>query len=427
LVEDPVEQATIRRARLLWDQGRAIKDIIRILAVEGHRNRAGGPIRYQSICKWVGKARTESVSKRTRTALAQRKARGERLGNPDIRKAAPLGVLAIVKKTRERAERILPYIDYFISQGYNSYRQIADLLNANDVPAPRGNRWHAPSIRNVMLAAGRRWVSAPVNGEDFAAPQPQPATALPFPDLRRPDRAERTRIASKYNLAAATVRRHSKAVRLGPDILAFHERGVPNDRIGHILGIHVHTVETVLARFITGPASAPAPGGAQDEGFQDDSGDEKTAELSRRIIDLRRQGLSGRAIASELNVDIHKVYKIIGAAKRRDPRLALQRGRASDAEIAAILSLRRRHASVAVISRAVGVPKPTVRRVIGALTRENPELALTKGISSAQLVEIRALLDRGVPLAEIAERLGRLPQSIEQALARAARAKRDGR
>ena len=80
-----------------------------------------------------------------------------------------------------------------------------------------------------------------------------------------------------------------------------------------------------------------------------------------------------------------------------------------------------------MISRAVGVPKPTVRRVIGALTRENPELALTKGISSAQLVEIWALLDRGVPLAEIAERLGRLPRSIEQALARAARAKRDGR
>jgi transposase len=426
LVEDPVEQATIRRARLLWDQGRAVKDIIRILAAEGHRNRAGGPIRDKSIYQWAEKAGTESVSERTRAALARRKARGERLGNPNVAKVAPLGILAIAEKTREHAERILPFIDYLISAGYNSYRQLAVMLNANSVPAPRGGRWHPSSVRNVMLAAGRRWVSAP-NGKDGGAEPAQLAAVLPFPNLRRPDRAERTRISQKYNLAEATVRRRSKAVRIWRDILAYHERGVPNDRIGHILGVHVHTVESVLARFAMGLASAPASGGARDEGFGGDTGTKEAAELRRTIVDLRRQGLSGRAIASELKVGIHKVYEVIGAAKRREPGLALQSGRASNTEIARILALRRQHKSVAVISREAGVPARTVRRIVGALSLDHTDLALTKGISTAQLAEIQDLLGRSVPLAEIAERLGRSPRSIQQALASAARAKRDGR
>jgi len=427
LVENPIEQATIRSARLLWDQGRAVKDIIRVLAAEGHRNRAGGPIRDSSIYQWVEKAGAESVSERTRAALARRKARGERLGNPDVAKVAPLGILAIAKKTRERAERILPYIDYFISEGYNSYRQLADMLNANDVPAPRGDRWHPPSVRNVMLAAGRRWISAAASREGDNARPPQLATVLPFPDLRRPDGAERTRISQKYNLAAATVRRRSKAVRLWPDILAYHERGVPNDRIGQIVGVHAHTVETVLARFATARASTTVLDGAQNQGFGGETSNERAAELRRTIVDLRRQGLSGRAIASELKVGIHKVYGVIGAAKRREPGLALQRGRASETEIARIFSLRRQHKSVAVISREVGVPVQTVRRIVGALILDHPDLALRKGISTAQLTEIRALLDRSVPLTEVAERFGRSSRSIQRALARAARPKREGR
>jgi DNA invertase Pin-like site-specific DNA recombinase len=430
LVEDPVEQATIRRALLLWDQGRSMRDILRILAAEGHRNRAGGPIRDAMIYKWVykraEKAGTESVSERTRAALARRKASGERLGNPNVAKVAPLGVLAIAKKTCETAERILPFIDYLISDGYNSYHQLADMLNANNVPAPRGGRWHPSSVRNVMLAADRRWVAAPKGKGDDVDP-PQLATALPFPNLRRPDRAERTRIAQKYNLSAAVMRRRSKVVRLWPYILAYHERGVPNDRIGHIVGVHPDTVDAVLARFTKDHGSTAVFDGAGDAGSRRDNSDEATVQLSRTIVDLRRQGLSGRAIAGELKVGIRKVYKAIGAAKRRDPRLALQRGRTTKTEIAKIFSLRREHKSVAVISREVGVPALTVHRIIAALIYDHPDLALTKGISAAQLAEIGVLLSRSVPLTEIAERYGRSPRSIQRALARAARAKRDGR
>jgi putative DNA-invertase from lambdoid prophage Rac len=426
LVEDPVEQATIRRALLLWDQGRGMKDIVRILAAEGHRNRAGGPIRSPSIYKWVEKVGPESVSERTRAALARRKARGERLGNPHVAKVAPLGILAIAEKTRERAERILPYIDYFISEGYDSYRQIADMLNANNVPALRGDRWHASSARNVMLAAGRRWVSASdKKGSD--AERPQLATALPFPDLRPPDRAERTRIAQKYNLSDAIVRRRSKAVRVWPNILAYHERGVPNDRIGHIVGVHPDTVEAVLARFTKDHTSMAVLDGAYGGGFRRDHGNQATVQLRRAIVDLRREGLSCRAIASELKVKIRKVYDVIRAAKRQEPGLALQRGRASETEIARIFSLGQQRKSVAVVSREVCIPEPTVRRVIDELTRDHPEVAFAKGISPEQLSDIRSLLDRSVPLAQIAEKYGRSPRSIQQALVRAARAKRDGR
>jgi DNA invertase Pin-like site-specific DNA recombinase len=270
LAEHPGEQATIRRACLLWDQGRAMKDILRILATEGHRNRAGGPIRDPSIRRWVERVGTGNVSERTRAALARRKARGERLGNPDAAKAAPLGILAIAKKTRERAEQILPYIDYFISEGYNSYRQLAEILNANDVPAPRGDRWYASSMRNVMLAAGRRWVSA-ANTAGGGVQQPQLATVLPFHNLRRPDRAERARIARNYNLPAAVGRR-SKTVKLWPDILAYHERGVPNDRIGHIVGVHPHTVKAVLARFATDRVSTTILDSSADGAFGGGSG-----------------------------------------------------------------------------------------------------------------------------------------------------------
>jgi DNA invertase Pin-like site-specific DNA recombinase len=427
LVEDPVEQAPIRRACLLSDQGRAVKDIVRILAAEGHRNRAGGPIRDTSIYRWLKKAgKTVSRSKRTRAALARRKARGERLGNPDVAKVAPLGVLAAAKKTQERAERILPFIDFFICKGYKGYHQLASILNANNVSAPRGDRWHPSSVRNVMLAAGRRWVPGP-NGKGGGAEPPQLATALPFPDLRPPDRAERTRISQKYHLAAATVRRRSKAVRCWPDILAYHERGVPNDRIGQIVGVDARTVETVLARFVTDCGPTTVLDGAQDGRLEGDTSNWMAAELRRAIVDLRRQGLSGRAIASELKVGIGKVYRTIGAAKRREPGLALQRGRASETEIARTLSLRRQHKSVAMISREVGVPPHTVRRIIGDLIVDHPDLALTKGISTGQLVDIRALLGRSVPLTEIAERFDRSPRSIQRALARAARTKRDGR
>jgi len=420
LIENPVEQATIHRACLLSDQGRSMKDILRILATEGHRNRANRLICDSAIRRWLRKTGRVSVSKRTRAALPRRKARGERLGNPNAARAAPLGILAIVKKTRERAERILPYIDYFISEGYNSYRQLAVMLNANNVPALRGDRWHPSSVRNVMLAAGRRWVVAPNQGPPEP---PKLATVLPFPNLTRPDRAERTRIFQKYNLAAVRMRRTSKSVGLWPDILAYHERGVPSDRIGQIVGLHTDTVEAVLVRFVTDRASTTVVDGAQDGGFERDSSNDNAAELSCAIVDLRRQGLSGRAIAGELQIGIRKVYKVIGAAKRWEPRLALQHGRATETEIARILSLRQQRKSVAVISRETGIPAQTVRRIIGRLTHDRPDLALTSGISAAELEEIRALLGRNVPLTEIAKKFGRSPRSIQRALARA---KRDG-
>lgn len=422
LVDNPVEQATIRRARLLWDQGQPVRDIVRTLGAEGHRNRAGGPIRDASIYRWVQEPGTESVSERTRAALARRKARGERLGNPNIAKAAPLGILAIAKKTRENAERILPYIDYFINEGYDSYRQLANMLNANNVPAARGDRWHASSVRNVMLAAGRRWGS-PGNRKGSVTEPPMLATVLPFPNLRRPDRAERARIAEKYNFAAAAVRRHTKVVRLWPDILAYHERGVPNDRIAHIVGVHPHSVDAVLVRFTT--ECGAALDAAADGQFGDDTSNKRTGKLRRTIIDLRRQGLSGRAIAAELKIKIDKVYDVIGETKLREPELAWQHGRPTQTEIASVLSLRRQHKSVTAISWEAGVPAKTVRRIINALVIDHPDLALTKAISTAELRETRALLDRSVPLTEIAETFGRSPRSIQRALARATRPKRE--
>jgi DNA invertase Pin-like site-specific DNA recombinase len=90
------------------------------------------------------------ISGRTKSALAAAKARGVALGNPNIEAVRARAVRAIKAEADRVAGNVLPIIAEIRRSGATSLRQIADALNARGVPTPRGGRWHAMSVRNVL-------------------------------------------------------------------------------------------------------------------------------------------------------------------------------------------------------------------------------------------------------------------------------------
>ena len=92
------------------------------------------------------------ISERTRAALAVRKARGARLGNPrNAATAARLGNAVQTRNADAFAERVLPLIDALRASGRTSLRDLADALNARGIPTARGGRWHVSTVRNLLM------------------------------------------------------------------------------------------------------------------------------------------------------------------------------------------------------------------------------------------------------------------------------------
>ena len=96
------------------------------------------------------------ISSRTKAALAAAKARGTRLGNPTskIGRRASEGAQASVAVRRARAAKrsadLLPMIRQIHTDGANSLRQIAAVLNNRGIPAPRGGEWSAVQVRRIL-------------------------------------------------------------------------------------------------------------------------------------------------------------------------------------------------------------------------------------------------------------------------------------
>jgi DNA invertase Pin-like site-specific DNA recombinase len=90
------------------------------------------------------------ISARTKAALQAAKARGVKLGGPKLAKARKSAVASIKALADQHAANVLPVIREIRRAGATSLHQIADALNARGITTPRGGRWYASSVRNVL-------------------------------------------------------------------------------------------------------------------------------------------------------------------------------------------------------------------------------------------------------------------------------------
>jgi DNA invertase Pin-like site-specific DNA recombinase len=93
------------------------------------------------------------ISTRTKAALAAARARGVTLGGPELAKARKSAVASIKALANQHASNVLPVIREIRRAGAGSPHQIADALNARGITTPRGGRWYASSVRNVLESA----------------------------------------------------------------------------------------------------------------------------------------------------------------------------------------------------------------------------------------------------------------------------------
>ena len=93
------------------------------------------------------------ISARTKSALAAAKARGQKLGNPNLATAREAGAIVLRANADRHAANVLPIIAEIQKTGATTLRAIADALNKRGVATPRGRQWEAMSVKNALARA----------------------------------------------------------------------------------------------------------------------------------------------------------------------------------------------------------------------------------------------------------------------------------
>ena len=88
----------------------------------------------------------EFISLRTKAALAQAKARGQKLGG--LRDSTAARNAAMRTQADDHAGKVASHITARRAAGA-TYAQIADDLNSMKVPTARGGQWHPTTVRNA--------------------------------------------------------------------------------------------------------------------------------------------------------------------------------------------------------------------------------------------------------------------------------------
>jgi DNA invertase Pin-like site-specific DNA recombinase len=91
------------------------------------------------------------ISQRTKAGLAAAKARGTRLGNPDMDRLRGLGVNAVKAEADRHAATVRPIIENIEARGAKSLRAIAAELTRMRIPTARGGtEWSAQQVSNIL-------------------------------------------------------------------------------------------------------------------------------------------------------------------------------------------------------------------------------------------------------------------------------------
>jgi hypothetical protein len=204
-------------------------------------------------------------------------------------------ILADVKK---RAVEVAPHIEQAVAGGSATYRAVAAVLNALNLPTARGGRWHASSVRNVMLAAGL----------EFAAKRHRRGDALRAvlaPAVEGDPEIDKTVAALRLG----------KAQKQTAAILKLTAAGHPVDAITRILGLSEGAVRSVQR--LAGRRRSRRNNGLN------------AADIERRnaaILAWRQQGFGAPDIAKQLpGVSEAVIYGVVQMAAVLDPHLAFGR------------------------------------------------------------------------------------------------------
>ncbi|OXE37427.1 MAG: resolvase [Phenylobacterium zucineum] len=120
-----------------------------------------GPVGKFMVTMLAAVAELEAgmISQRTKAALEAVKARGVKLGNPNLRPGTPQAAKRAAKartaQAKAKAADVLPYVKAARKAGASSLSQIAQALEARGIRTPRGGTSWAPAQVARILATER--------------------------------------------------------------------------------------------------------------------------------------------------------------------------------------------------------------------------------------------------------------------------------
>ncbi len=147
------EKATLLVAKLNR-LGRTVAEIATLLESSVEIKVADMPYadRFNAhIVAAVAEQERLNISTQTKAALAALKAKGKKLGNPNMAPVSAKGRAVRSAKAKERTENIYPIIERIKSYGVTSLRGIAKELTERKIPTASGRpNWHPQMVKVVI-------------------------------------------------------------------------------------------------------------------------------------------------------------------------------------------------------------------------------------------------------------------------------------
>ncbi|MEI6558495.1 MAG: recombinase family protein [Rhodospirillaceae bacterium] len=95
----------------------------------------------------------DMISSRTKAALAAAKARGTKLGNPNLDDARLNSNRTLKANADTHAANVLPVIQAIQASGTSSMNAIAQTLNERGISTARGGKWTHQTVTNILNRA----------------------------------------------------------------------------------------------------------------------------------------------------------------------------------------------------------------------------------------------------------------------------------